>query len=256
MAVIKIRWNVDELENVLSQFDQQKVWRSTVGEPFSWAEITGPGTRVALVAGQADYYYDDTAGDPDYYYAISYFDSTGPTDGSLSPPIRGDYSGVQYLTLADLENLVGSAAIREYFDDEVDGSLADDTDPLYQVLAAAEGEAATRLMRSWNVDQITLLAQNDRTFRNHVAWVAVELASERRTAFTAPDGSGAHKYQYERAIAYFEALSKGKTRSPGEAQAGVGANIGGVIQPAREAPGAPRFMFAPDRDNPRGQGGF
>jgi len=102
MAVIKIKWTVEELDNVMSQFDTQKVYRATAqGGPYS--EITGPGTRVDLVAGQTAYYYDDTAGDESYWYKISYFNSTSLLESELSDPIPATGGG-KYVTVQDMRD--------------------------------------------------------------------------------------------------------------------------------------------------------
>ena len=75
-TVIKIRWEVEELVNVMTLYDQQKVYRSTTGETGIYSEITGPGTRVALVAGQVAYFFYDTSGDVTYWYKTRYFNSS------------------------------------------------------------------------------------------------------------------------------------------------------------------------------------
>lgn len=102
MAAIKIRWHVDELANVLTLFNTQKVYRSTAGPSGPWAEITGPGTRVPLAPGVADYLYDDTGGDPAYYYAVAYYNSATTLESGLSEPMRGELSG--YCTIQDVRD--------------------------------------------------------------------------------------------------------------------------------------------------------
>lgn len=90
MSVIKLTWEVEKLANVLTLFDVMKVYRSTTGIDGAYSEITGPGTRVPLVAGTTVYTYDDTLGDPDYYYKTSFFHETTLLEGDLSGPILGD----------------------------------------------------------------------------------------------------------------------------------------------------------------------
>lgn len=102
MATVKIRWTVGDLANVMSIYDVQRVWRSTSLSPASWTEITGPGTRVSLVAGQTSYLFDDTSGDPSYYYAVSYYNSVTTLESNLSDPMRADLSG--YLTVQDVRD--------------------------------------------------------------------------------------------------------------------------------------------------------
>jgi hypothetical protein len=102
MTTVKIRWEVQELANVMTQFDTQRVWRSTVGSSGPWTEITGPGSRVALAAGVTSYLYDDMAGATTYYYAVSYYNSLTTEDSGLSDPITPGLAG--YASLEDLRN--------------------------------------------------------------------------------------------------------------------------------------------------------
>ena len=253
MSTIKVRWSVDELENVISLFDVQKVYRAA--DPTGpWSEITSIATRVPLVSGQSDYLFDDGAGSPDFYYSIAYYNTVTFAESDKSTPMRGDITGVQYLTTRDMEGLIGANKVRQLFDDDNNGSTENNIEPIYQAMAAAEAEAANRMLRSFSDEQINILAENDRAFKNHVAWVACEFASERRSEFQSIDGWGGYKAQYERAITYFENLSKAKTRSKGEAKAGKSARLGGGYQPNKG--NAPKYIFAPDTKAPTGHGGF
>jgi len=90
MATIKLTITVEKLSNVMTLFDVIKVYRSTTGIAGTYSEITGPGTRITLVAGQSVYTYDDTAGDPTYYYKTSFYHETTTLESSLSDPIEGD----------------------------------------------------------------------------------------------------------------------------------------------------------------------
>lgn len=103
MATIKIKWSVQELANVLTLFDVCKVYRSTAGVSGPYVEITGPGTRVALVLGQSAYEFDDTAGSTSYWYKISYFHETTLLESELSDPIQGTGGG-NYLTIQDMRD--------------------------------------------------------------------------------------------------------------------------------------------------------
>lgn len=115
MAVIKIRWHVDELTNVLTLFNKQKVYRSTTGPDGTFTELTNVSTRVSLVAGVTDYLFDDTGGASSYYYRVTYYHSTSLLESAPSVSMRGDLAG--YVTLADVRNegyaetLVTDAAI-------------------------------------------------------------------------------------------------------------------------------------------------
>ena len=163
----------------------------------------------------------------------------------------------RYLTIDDMIARVGSNRVNEYFDDDLSGDLdASETDFVDEVLTAAENEADSRLLRSFTLDQITELAENDEAFRRHASWIALEFASERRTEFLGADGQGAYGTQYNRAIKYFESLSRGKSRSKGELVAGKSGRHGGRVRPTLDTSTTPRFVFAPDRNAPTGHGGF
>ena len=100
MATIKYRWSVPELANVMTLFDTQKVYRSTIGPPYDWVEITTPATRVTLVAGVENYLFDDGAGDTSYYYCSAYYNTSTTEESEKADPVRGDISG--YLTVDDV----------------------------------------------------------------------------------------------------------------------------------------------------------
>lgn len=100
MATIKVRWTVNELDNVMTIFDVMKVYRSTTGDAGSYVEITTAGTRVALVSGVTSYLYDDTSGDSSYYYAVSYYNSGTTQESNMSDGKLGDLSG--YATVSEV----------------------------------------------------------------------------------------------------------------------------------------------------------
>lgn len=256
MATIKVRWTVEELDNVMTLYDVQKVYRKTDITLPSWTEITSALTRVDLVAATTSYYFDDVTGDDSYFYAMTYYNSVSGAESDFSDPISGDVSDIQYMEIQDLYNLVGAGRVVQFFDDDLDGTIDDDNLAVQAVLAGAEAEAASRLLRSWDIDQITDLANNDRAFRNHVAWVALEMASERRPEFASSDGKGGFWAQYERAISYFENVSKSIQRSTGEDEAGTNPQTLGNRGPVTTYSDAARFVFAPGKNNPTGHGGF
>jgi|GEM_PF-2174339 len=101
MATIKLTITVENLDNVMSNFDVMKVYRSTTGEAGAYSEITGLATRITLVAGQTVYQYDDTAGDPSYWYKVSYFNSVSSLESSLSDPMQGSDEGT-YVSVDDM----------------------------------------------------------------------------------------------------------------------------------------------------------
>jgi hypothetical protein len=104
MASIKLRVIVNELSNVLTQFDQIKVYRSTTGESGPFVEITGVGTRVDLVAGTTLYEYIDSSGDPSYWYRFAYFNSATSAEGTASDPIQGEGVEGRYCTIQDIRD--------------------------------------------------------------------------------------------------------------------------------------------------------
>lgn len=104
MASIKLRVIVNELSNVLTQFDEIKVYRSTTVEAGPYSEITGPGTRVPLVAGTTLYEYIDAAGDPAYWYRFAFYNSVTAAEGTASEPIRGEGVLGRYATIQDVRD--------------------------------------------------------------------------------------------------------------------------------------------------------
>jgi hypothetical protein len=102
MTVIKVKWTVEELDNVLTLYDVQKVYRAT-SETGTYSEITTAGTRVSLVADQPQYYYDDTAGDVTSWYKISYYNST-TTDESLQSTAIPATGGGRYVTVQNMRD--------------------------------------------------------------------------------------------------------------------------------------------------------
>lgn len=115
MAVIKISWTVDDLASVLALFDVQKVYRSAT-EGGVYSEVTTPATRVPLAVGVTDYDFDDTAGDPSYWYRVAYFNTTELTESSMSDPVRGTGAG-RYVTVAEMR--AGGLPEADYSDADV-----------------------------------------------------------------------------------------------------------------------------------------
>ena len=103
MAAIKLRFFVDELSNVLLQYDQIKVYRSIVDQTGPYVEITGPGTRIDLISTETLYEYIDAVGDPNYWYRFSYYNSATFAEGSMSSPIQGSDPGL-YVNIIDIRN--------------------------------------------------------------------------------------------------------------------------------------------------------
>lgn len=74
---------VNNIELVLSQYDQIKVYRSDT-EGGTYVEITGALTRITLNAGRLVYFYDDLLGTPTQWYKTSYYNSITTAESSLS----------------------------------------------------------------------------------------------------------------------------------------------------------------------------
>jgi hypothetical protein len=160
----------------------------------------------------------------------------------------------RFMTSYELELCIGAALVDQLFDDNGDSKR--DRPLVSQVLRRAEDYMMSALLGAWgDVNTLVKLAQADATLRMHVAWVACELASERRPALAASDGKGQFWAQLTRADAYFDSLYKAKAASVGEETVAVNANTGGRVNPPRQG-NASRFTFAADRRNPGGRGGF
>lgn len=162
-----------------------------------------------------------------------------------------------FLILQDLFNRAGSDTISGYFDDNLNGTLTDEDSIVDDILMSAEGEMFSRMLRAYSTKDVMItLVNNDPTLKSHVAWIACELASERRSTFTDDEGWGPFKMQYNRAIEYIERLSKGLQRSTAESLVGQGANTGGNLSPSPPQGTARQFIFSPSKQSPTGHGGF
>lgn len=165
----------------------------------------------------------------------------------------------EYLTRAHLVACITEGRLVQYFDDDLDGVVADDDPNLVAVLLRAERMAETRMRRSYTHAQILGMAAIDDQFVGNVAWIAAELASERRTEFLAADGKGAYWVQYTRALQEIDMLSKANIRTVAEDTVGRLGNSGGNTTSRSLRRDDPVFAVAPGRGNhgnSGGQGGF
>jgi len=178
-----------------------------------------------------------------------FFDIAGA--GPHAVQVQGRLMTTRWLQWEDLEAVVDVATVDRLFNDANTGFR--DMRLIEAVIQGAEAMAESKLLRSWTRDQIATMALADVALRQQAAWIAMEMASERRQEFIAADGKGRYWAQYERSISYFDGLSKSKDHSRGEEQA-RSANTGGARMPAL-APQEDPFIFAPGR-NGRGPGGF
>jgi hypothetical protein len=88
-TVLKLKIAVDELDNVLTQFDQIKVYRSTVGINGPYVEATTPATRISLQQGKDRYCFDDLGAEITNYYKTSYYHSGTLLESEASCPRLG-----------------------------------------------------------------------------------------------------------------------------------------------------------------------
>jgi hypothetical protein len=106
MATIKLKIRVAELANVLSLYNRMKVYRADTIDG-TYAEITGAGTRIVLQQGVELYLFDDTTGDPDYWYKISYYNDGNQAESSLSQATQGEQFDInaQILSVQNLKDI-------------------------------------------------------------------------------------------------------------------------------------------------------
>jgi hypothetical protein len=105
-TVIKLKIQVAELDNVLTKFDQIKVYRSTTGIAGAYSELTVAATRIPLVQGKTEYEFDDVAGEINYFYKTSYFHSGTSLESNQSPPRLGDDPATaNIMTVSELKDI-------------------------------------------------------------------------------------------------------------------------------------------------------
>ena len=163
-----------------------------------------------------------------------------------------------FLSLSDLVSRCDATTVTRMADRDGDGQLLEgDLAILNEILIEAEGFAYTRLLKGYPSKQQCIdLLNADPFLKGQVAWIALELVSERQPGFNAADGGGAYKVQHDRAMKELEKAGTAKTRSQGEETAGKNVRVGGRLQSRPPAGEADAFVFAPSRNNPRGSGGF
>lgn len=162
-----------------------------------------------------------------------------------------------FLTLDDLVARITMQRAVQFLDDDGDGAIAEADESVATVLNEAEGFVYSVMLRAYGAkERIIVLAQNDPNFVVQASWLAAEVASTRRQEFTAADGSGAYKTQFDRATRFFDQLAKSGIVSKGEAVAGRNPLSGGSKRNAPPAGTSDQFVFAPSKGAPEGHGGF
>jgi hypothetical protein len=105
-TIIKLKIQVDELDNVLTQFDRIKVYRSTTGIAGPFTELTIAATRIPLQQGKTLYEFDDINGAITYWYKTSYFHSTTLLESNQSDAHLGDDpSTANIMTVQQLKDI-------------------------------------------------------------------------------------------------------------------------------------------------------
>jgi len=227
-----------------------------VRQPSGASTIYGPGVPV-MTDGVGSFYYDFAGTELGSVVIVGIgIDGLGNT--IVIPEVIEvvPATGMQprVMTSLELDMCIGPQKVDELFDDDADGKR--DSVLVMQCLRRAEDYALSKLLKGWSEDGAVLVMNNDSVLRMHIAWAALEFASERRPAFLAADGKGQFWAQFERAEKYFDEMSKAQRASAGEAIGGGNAQSGGgTALPARTATRG-RFVFAPDKNSPFGHGGF
>jgi len=105
-TVIKLQIQVSKLDNVLTKFDQMKIYRSIAGINGTYIELTTSTTRLSLEQGKELYEFDDTAGEITYWYKTSYYHSSTGLESSLSEPRLGDDPATAtIMTVSEMKSL-------------------------------------------------------------------------------------------------------------------------------------------------------
>jgi len=86
--MVRISISVDNLSQVLAQYDQIKVWRCAT-ETGSYTEITIPTTRIPMYPEYTDYSFDDPTGDDTLWYKVNYYSSISFEESVLSTSLKG-----------------------------------------------------------------------------------------------------------------------------------------------------------------------
>ncbi len=223
--------------------------------PVALGTTVGPGSPVVHIGigqYQFDYVTTEVGSTTISWVAV---DATG---NLLFVPDVVEVAPVRLMprvmTSDELDQCVSALKVDQLFDDAAIGTR----DPILvsQALRRAEDYALGSLLDAWGEDGAIRALQNDAIMRMHVAWICLELAAERRGDFLGEDGKGPYWSQMQRADKYFAGIATGRTSSTAESKgAGQNAQVGGSISPTlRECQS--RFVFAPDRRNPTGHGGF
>lgn len=100
MALVTIRFVVDDVATARTLYDRIAIYRS-VDDGETFAEITGPGSRLTLLSTQSAYAYVDADGEDNYIYRWTFRHSGSGAESDPSPNIRGEATAL-VISPADL----------------------------------------------------------------------------------------------------------------------------------------------------------
>jgi len=105
-SVIKLKISVSLLDNVLAHFNRIKVYRADSIDG-TYAEITTPASRIPIIQGTTVYLFDDSTGDPDYWYKTAYYHTDTLLESDLSDPRQGEDFSIDSLVMSvqDLKDI-------------------------------------------------------------------------------------------------------------------------------------------------------
>ena len=142
---------------------------------------------------------------------------------------------MSYLTIADLENALGSAMVLRLLDDDNDGVA--DTGPLASVLSDAEGLVNGYVSKQYNMATLLSDAAATAQLRMFARAIAVEFAYRRRSDFYTRDGTP-HTTVYAETLKQLKDVATGTIRidtngapmSPAVTHGGItGISSGGLV---------------------------
>lgn len=153
-----------------------------------------------------------------------------------------------FVVLADLEGRFGAARVRQYLDDDGDGTP--DPDVVAVVLDDANADVTSRLLRKGHTAAELNLLAADSWLKRRATEIAIAYASERRPEWLNQMGEGPYETLRKRARADLKEWQANEARIPTETDIAPRHNVAGDLGRG------PGFVFAESDDNPKGSGGF
>lgn len=153
-----------------------------------------------------------------------------------------------FVVLADLEARFGAARVRQYLDDDGDGTP--DANVVDVVLDDANSDMTSRLLRKGHTAAELELLASDSWLKRRATEIAIAYASERKPEWLNAAGEGPYEALRKRARADLKDWQANEARIPTETDLAPRRNVAGNIG------AGPGFVFAESDDNPKGSGGF